>query len=59
MDNKTLASLYALAKVCGFDQSVEDFEIQYSQYYSETLKHLSEKEPKLAKLNALHNPFWE
>ena len=55
MGDKEYASLYAVAKICGFDNSFDDFKKLYDQYYSETVNSLPE--PDLTKVEAVSNPF--
>ena len=55
MGDKEYASLYAVAKICGFDNSFDDFKKLYDQYYSETVNSLPE--PDLANVEAVSNPF--
>ncbi len=56
MDNKQKANAYAIARVLGYKNSVEDFIHEYSRYYDETYKALqSELPPNTAK--AVENPF--
>ena len=40
MDNKEYASAYAIAKVCGYSGSFDDFKKLYDQYYSDIIKSL-------------------
>lgn len=55
MGDKEYASLYAVAKICGFDKPFDDFKKLYDQYYSEIVDSLPE--PALAKAEAATNPF--
>lgn len=57
MENKQLASAYAIAKVLGYDKSVDDFKEKYGQYYSETINELNSKPVNPAKVEAVQNPF--
>lgn len=57
MDSKQLANAYAIAKVLGYEKSVDDFKEKYDQYYSETINILNSKPVKLAKVEAVQNPF--
>lgn len=56
MDNKQIASSYAIAKILGYQNAVEFFIKEYSQYYNETYKILqSSLEPNKATVS--QNPF--
>lgn len=57
MSTEQIASLYATAKICGYNGSFDDFKKLYDQYYSETIKSLPTKEPQLAKVEAISNPL--
>lgn len=57
MDNKQLASAYSIAKVLGYDKTVDDFQEKYGQYYSETINELNSKPVNPAKVEAVKNPF--
>lgn len=46
MDNKQKANAYAIAKVLGYEKSVEEFINEYSQYYDETYKKLQSELPE-------------
>ena len=41
MDNKQLANAYAIAKVLGYEKSVDEFKEKYDQYYSKTINILN------------------
>lgn len=56
MDNKQKANAYAIAKVLGYKKSIDDFIMEYSQYYDETYKKLQSEMPK-NKAEAVKNPF--
>ena len=56
MDNKQKANTYAIAKVLGYEKSVEDFIKEYSQYYDETYNKLQSELPKNT-VSATKNPF--
>ena len=43
MDNKQLANAYAIAKVLGYEKSVEIFKEELAKVYDETLKELNSK----------------
>lgn len=57
MDSKEYASAYAIAKICGYTGSFDDFKNLYDQYYSEIVNSLPEEKPQLAKDEAISNPF--
>ncbi|MCB6197387.1 hypothetical protein L0P51_05925 [Acetatifactor sp. DFI.5.50] len=57
MDSKEYASAYAIAKICGYTGSFDDFKNLYTQYYSEIFNSLPEEKPQLAKAEAISNPF--
>lgn len=57
MDSKKYASAYAIAKICGYTGSFDDFKNLYTQYYSEIFNSLPEEKPQLAKAEAISNPF--
>lgn len=55
MDSKEYASAYAIAKICGYTGSFDDFKNLYYQYYSEIVNSLPD--PVLDKVEAIPNPF--
>lgn len=55
MDYKEYASAYAIAKICGYTGSFDDFKNLYYQYYSEIVNSLPD--PVLDKVEAIQNPF--
>lgn len=55
MDSKEYASAYAIAKICGYTGSFDDFKNLYDQYYSEII--MSLPDPVLDKVEAIQNPF--
>lgn len=57
MDNKQIANAYAIAKVLGYDKSVDEFKEKYDQYYSETINDLNSQPVTPAKVEAIQNPF--
>lgn len=57
MDSKEYASAYAIAKICGYTGSFDDFKNLYDQYYSEIINSLPEEKPQSAKAEAISNPF--
>ena len=57
MDSKEYASAYAIAKICGYTGSFDDFKNLYDQYYSEIIESLPEEKPQPAKVEAAINPM--
>lgn len=57
MNSKEYASAYAIAKICGYTGSFDDFKNLYYQYYSEIVNSLPEEKPQLAIAAATNNPF--
>lgn len=57
MDNKQLANAYAIAKVLGYEKSIDEFKEKYSQYYSEVINDLNQRPIESAKVEATQNPF--
>lgn len=57
MDSKEYASAYAIAKICGYNGTFDDFKKLYTQYYSEIIMSLPEEKPQLAIAAATNNPF--
>lgn len=57
MDNKEYASAYAIAKICGYSGSFDDFKKLYDQYYSDIIESLPEEKPELARAEAAINPM--
>lgn len=57
MDNKQLANAYAIAKVLGYEKSIDEFKEKYDQYYSEAINDLNSRPVKLAKTEATQNQF--
>lgn len=55
--NDEYVSAYAIAKICGYNGSFNDFKIKYYQYCEEINEEISEEEPTLAKVSASTNPF--
>ncbi len=43
MDSKEYTSAYAIAKICGYTGSFDDFKNLYTQYYSEIVNSLPEE----------------
>lgn len=57
MDNKQLSNAYAIAKVLGYEKSIDEFKEKYDQYCSEAINDLNSRPVKLAKTEATQNPF--
>lgn len=57
MDTKDYVSAYAIAKICGYTGSFDDFKNLYVQYYSEIIKALPEEKPEPARCEAVINPM--
>jgi hypothetical protein len=57
LDSKEYASAYAIAKICGYTGSFDDFKNLYTQYYSEIVNSLPEGKPDQAKCEAAINPM--
>lgn len=57
MTAENYISVYATAKICGYNGSYDDFRKLYDRYYSEIISSISTKEPQLAKAVATNNPF--
>lgn len=57
MDNKEYASAYAIAKICGYSGSFDDFKKLYDQYYSDIIESLPEEKPEPARSEAAINPM--
>lgn len=57
MDKKQIANAYAIAKLLGYDKSVDEFIKKYDQYYSEAINTLNSRPVELAKVEAIQNPF--
>ena len=57
MYTKDYVSAYAIAKICGYTGTFDDFKNLYDQYYSEIIKSLPEEKPESAKVEAVENPF--
>jgi hypothetical protein len=43
LDSKEYTSAYAIAKICGYTGSFDDFKNLYTQYYSEIVNSLPEE----------------
>jgi hypothetical protein len=54
MDSKQLADRYAIAKLLGYQDSVEQFKIEYHKYYDEFISTIKSQP---AKVTAISNPF--
>lgn len=57
MDSKEYASAYAIAKICGYSGSFDDFKKLYDQYFSDIIKSLPEEKPEPARAEACKHPF--
>ena len=57
LDSKEYASAYAIAKICGFSGTLDDFKNLYDQYYSEIIESIPEEKPQPAKAEAVINPM--
>ncbi|WP_455945483.1 hypothetical protein [Eubacterium ramulus] len=57
MDNKEYASAYAIAKICGYSGSFDDFKKLYNQYYSDIIESLPEEKTEPARAEAAINPM--
>ena len=57
MDNKQKANAYAIAKVLGYEKSIDEFIQEYSQYYEKTIKELNSRPFELGKAEAIENPL--
>lgn len=57
MDNQKKASLYAVAKVLGYEKSLDDFISEYSKHYDEAIKELNAKPVEPAKVKAVPSPY--
>nr|DAR47374.1 MAG TPA: hypothetical protein [Bacteriophage sp.] len=57
MTAEKYVSAYAIAKICGYNGSYDDFKKLYDQYYSEIISSLPTEEQQLAKIEAANNPF--
>lgn len=51
--NEQIASAYATAKILGSKISVDEFQKQYSQYYSDTLNELNSKPAEQAEFTVV------
>jgi hypothetical protein len=57
MKCRRYASAYAIAKICGFSGTIDDFKNLYDQYYSEIIESIPEEKPQPAKAEAVINPM--
>ena len=57
MDTKQLANAYSIAKVMGYSKSIDDFQEEYEKIFKETINELNSRPVKLAKVEAVENPF--
>ena len=54
MDAKDYVSAYAIAKICGYAGTFDDFKSLYDQYYSDIIKTLPQKLQFTSKTDELH-----
>ena len=47
----------AVAKICGYDGSFDDFKKLYDQYSNEIERSIPQEKPQSAKVEAITNPF--
>ena len=50
-------SEFAVAKICGYDGSFDDFKKLYDQYCNEIESSVPQEKPQPAKVEAVTNPF--
>lgn len=50
-------SEFAVAKICGYDGSFDDFKKMYDQYCNEIESSIPQEKPQPAKVEAITNPF--
>lgn len=50
-------SKFAVAKICGYDGSFDDFKKLYDQYCNEIESSVPQEKPQPAKVEAVTNPF--
>lgn len=55
MDN--YISEFAVAKICGYDDSFDDFKKLYDQYCNEIESSVPQEKPQPVKVEAVTNPF--
>ena len=55
--NNEYVSAYAIAKICGCNDSFNDFKIKYDQYREEIKKSLPKEENRFSSVEAAENPF--
>ncbi len=55
--NDEYVSAYAIAKICGYNGSFNDFKIKYDQYCEEIKKSLPKEENQLSSVEVAENPF--
>lgn len=55
MDN--YISEFAVAKICGYDGSFDDFKKLYDQYCNEIESSVPQEKPQPVKVEAVTNPF--
>lgn len=57
MNNVEIAKAYAIAKICGCQLSLDEFEKSYTAIYDEIIEELSNRPVELAKVEAVQSPF--
>lgn len=57
MDSEQVASAYAVAKIMGYEKSVDDFEAEYEPIFKEARSSILQKRNKPAPVDAVPNPF--
>ena len=50
-------SEFAVAKICGYDGSLDHFKTLYDQYCNEIERSIPQEKPQSAKVEAITNPF--
>ena len=50
-------SEFAVAKICGYDGSFDDFKKLYDQYCNEIERSIPQEKTQSAKVEAITNPF--
>lgn len=57
MDSEQIASAYAVAKIMGYEKSVDDFEAECEPIYKEAYSLVLQKRNKPGEADAAVNPF--
>lgn len=55
--NNEYVSAYAITKICGCNDSFNDFKTKYDQYREEIKKSLPKEENQLSSVEVAENPF--